>query len=219
MIYMITQEQVLEAIKKARENSKKRNFVQSFEIIITTKDLDLKQNSNQFTAFVSLANLNKKRKLCALVGAESVDGVKEAVDLVVTESEFGKYSDKKEAKKLVESYDFFIAQANLMPKIAKTFGRIMGPRKKMPNPSAGTIIAPKTNLSSLKNKFKNMVQIVLRTQPLVQAFIGDESLTDEQVATNFNYVYNTIKEHLANGESNIKSTYIKLTMGGSIKIN
>ena len=37
---------------------------------------------------------------------------------------FDKYKEKKDMKKLAVTYDYFIAQATIMPKIATTFGKV-----------------------------------------------------------------------------------------------
>ena len=49
-----------EQIKKLRESSKKRNFNQRFDLIITLKDLDLKKAENQFNELLVLPRIPGK---------------------------------------------------------------------------------------------------------------------------------------------------------------
>lgn len=126
--------------------------------------------------------------------------------------------DKKAVKKLAAEYDFFIAQANIMPKVATVFGRVLGPRGKMPNPKAGCVVPPKASLAPLYEKLQNMVRIKAKDKPIVMAVVGDQSLKDEELADNILYAYNQIAHHLPKEEHNIKDAFIKLTMSKPVKI-
>ena len=214
------QKQVLEALKHAKELSQKRNFKQTVELIINLKGLDLKKPEHQVDLFVPLHKPRGKGvKLCALVGPELQASAKEACDKVVLLDDFDKFSkDKKAVKRLANEYDFFIAQANIMPKIASAFGRVLGPKGKMPNPKAGCIVPPKGSLKPLKQKLSNTIKITAKTSPLIQCAIGKEDMPDEDVMDNIMTVYDQVIHHLPNEKHNIKSVFIKLTMGKSVRV-
>jgi len=211
---------VLEAVKKLREESKKRNFAQSVDIIVNLKDLDLKKNEEQVDFFATLHHPSgKKRKICALVGPELVDEAKKVCDKTVTADEFDIYAkDKKMTKRLASEHDFFIAQANIMPKIAAAFGKVFGPKGKMPNPKAGCVVPPKAALKPLYDKLQNTLRVAAKTAPLIQCLVGKETLKDEEIADNIIDVYSQIEGKLPKGKNNIKSVYIKLTMGVPIRL-
>ncbi len=215
----IKKEEITELVSKARANSKDRNFLESFEAIINIRDMDMKQTSNNFSLNLTLPNLNKSNKLCALVDKQTSKKIKSQVDKVVLESDFEDYSDAREAKKLASSYDYFISQTNLMPKVARFFGRYFGPRKKMPSPSAGTVIQPGEDIKDDETKLRKMVTITFRDQPVIQTLIGDKDLKDEQIAENFMLVYKRVIENLPSGHLNIDSVIIKTTMGKPAKLN
>ena len=100
--------------------------------------------------FITLPHTKgKKAKVCALIGPELEQQAKQVCDSVVLSDSFDRFKDKKDIKKLADSFDFFIAQANIMPKIATAFGRVFGPRGKMPNPKAGCVVPPNANLKPL----------------------------------------------------------------------
>ena len=215
------QKKTLKAIKKIRESSQKRNFNQSFDLIINLKDLNLKNPDQQVDTFATLHySRGKKIKVCALVGPELTSNAKENCDNIISQSEFPKFAkDKKLSKKLVKEYDFFIAQANIMPAIASTFGRFLGPKAKMPNPKAGCIVPPNANLKPLYEKLQKTVKLMAKVNPLIQCTVGQESMKDEEIVDNIMTVYNHLIHQLPREESNIKSIYLKLSMCSATRVD
>ena len=212
-------EQIQSAIAKAKDTSPKRNFKQSFDLIINLKGLDLKKPEHQVDTFVTLPYLRgKKIKVCALVGAELAEQAKNVCDFTVLSDDFERYKDKKEIKKLANSCDFFIAQVNIMPKVATAFGRIFGPRGKMPNPKAGCVVPPNANLKQLYEKLQKTVRLSAKIAPLVQCSIGSEDMDINEIAENGLAIYNSLLHVLPNEKHNVKDAYIKLTMGKPIKM-
>src|SRR3989344_5225570 len=137
-------ETIKNTLEELKTNSQKRKFKQSIDLIITFKNLDLNKPENQIEQFVNLHyGRGKQDKVCGLVGAELIEESKKELDKTIATDDYIIYQkDKKLIKKLATEYDFFIAQANVMPKIAQTFGRVLGPRQKMPNPKAGCVVPP-----------------------------------------------------------------------------
>ncbi|HLC57812.1 MAG TPA: hypothetical protein VJH95_04525 [Candidatus Nanoarchaeia archaeon] len=212
-------QQVLEKIKFVRELSPKRNFNQSFDLSITLKSLNLKKPGENVDVFAALPYpRGKQPRICALVGRELSDQSK-IFDGVVTLEEFPAYQDKKAAKKLASQYDFFIAQANLMAQIATTFGKVFGPRNKMPNPKAGAVVSPGSDLQQVKSKLSKQARLQTKKELIVKASIAQESMSDEHVAENFLVAYNALIHALPQEESNIKEVFLKLTMGPSISFS
>ncbi|NOZ81050.1 MAG: 50S ribosomal protein L1 [DPANN group archaeon] len=207
------------ALKKARETSKKRNFSQTFELIINLKDIDFKKPEGQLDFFVTLHHgTGKNKKVCALVGAELETEAGKYCDKVILQTDFGKYTKKAELKKIAKEYDYFIAQANIMAKVATAFGKVLGPKGKMPNPKAGCVVPPKANLEPLIKGLKNMVRINTKVSPMIQVPLGKEDMDDERILDNLMTVYDQIVHHLPGEENNIKTAYVKLTMGTAIKV-
>ncbi len=210
---------VLEALKKAKED-KKRKFSQSYDLIFNLKELDLKKPDQQVDFFATLPNAPKKKvKVCALVGSEMAEEARGAVDGVITQEEFQRYGkDKKAARKLAQQYDYFIAQANFMAQVASAFGRVFGPRGKMPNPKAGCVIAPKTPMKPLYEKLQKMVKVSAKKEPIIQCVVGHEGMTDDEVAENVMAIYDQLIHHLPNEKNNVKSAYFKMTMSKPVRL-
>ncbi|MEK6983177.1 MAG: 50S ribosomal protein L1 [Nanoarchaeota archaeon] len=212
-------EKIKSALARAKDISQKRNFKQSYDLIINLKGIDLKKQETQIDSFVTLPySRGKKMKVCALVGAELEEQAKGIYDSVILSDNFARYKDKKEIKKIANGFDFFIAQANVMPKVATVFGRAFGPRGKMPNPKSGCIVPPNANLKPLYEKLQRTVRASAKTAPLIQCAIGTEDMDSDDLAENALAVYNSVLQHLPNEKHNIKDIYIKLTMSKPVKV-
>lgn len=215
-------EHVLKALKTLRDPAQnaKRNFAQTCELIINFKDLDIKKVENQVELFIILQHgKGKKNKICALVGPELADEAKKVCDFSVEERDFDAYAkDKRKTKKLASQYDFFIAQANIMPKVAASFGRVFGPRRRMPNPKAGCVIPPKSSLEPLYKRLQDTIKVIAKERPFVQVPVGTEKLTDDQLAENILNVYKQLLHKLPGEKNNIEKVALKFTMGKPVKL-
>jgi len=211
---------VLKVIKELKEKSQKRNFSQTYDLIITLKDLDLKKPEHQVDFFQTLHYpKGKKVKICALIGPEMEANAKGAVDKYILVDDFPKYvKDKKAMKKLANQFDFFVAQATIMPKVATAFGKVFGPKGKMPNPKAGCVVPPNAPLKPLVEKLQKIVRLSAKLSLMVQAAVGKEDMPEEQVVDNIMTIYDALIHHLPNAEHNVKEILLKLTMSKPIEI-
>ncbi len=207
------------ALEQVRSNSQKRNFKQAIDLIINVKDLNLKKPEEQVDTFVILNHLRgKKIKVAALVGPELKDAAKAACDTVILHSDFAKLTKKRDIQKLANDHDFFIAQANIMPDVAKTFGRIFGPRGKMPNPKAGCVVPPNANLTALVERLQKIVKVSIKTQLSFKCRIGTEEMSDDHIIDNLTTVYTALTHALPQEDRNIKNIMLKFTMDKPIVV-
>ncbi len=215
----MNKEQLLNALKEARGNAKKRKFPQTVELIMNFKGLNLKSPDHQVDFYMSIKHPWKNTKVCGLVAAELTDNSKAALDNTITSEEFAKFDgNKKDIKKIAREYDYFVAQANLMPQVAKTFGRFFGPLNKMPNPKAGCVVPPNANLEQVKDRLNKTIRVFVKTIPMFQLGVGKEESKDEDIAEDVLAIYNQIIHHLPAEQQNVKSVYVKLTMGKPVKV-
>ena len=209
-----------EHIQLALQEIKKetaRKFVQSYDLVINLKNLEIKQTPIDF--FVTLHYPKAHGvKIAAFVDQELVEQAGKFCDLTIREADFLRYADKKVQKKLAEEYDYFIAQANLMPKVAAAFGRVLGTRGKMPNPKLGGVVPANANLQPLVEKLKKTVRLVAKKGLNLQCIIGKQDMPEEQVIDNILTVYQTTLKQLPNETQNVKNIILKLTMGKPVKI-
>ena len=216
----MNKEDILKAIKKARESSKKRKFNQTFDLVINLNKLNLKKPEENVNAFIVLPQgRGKKLKICALVDKDLATQAKGVCDKTIIKDEFEKYTDKKTLRKLASEFDYFIAQANLMVDIAKFFGRVFGPKGKMPNPKAGCIVPPNIDMKMVYNKLQKTVRLQTKNEQAIKCSVGTEDMKDEQIQENAFAVYNTVLSGLPKDIENISNVIIKLTMGSPVVIS
>jgi len=206
---MELKEQIKKSLSELRKG-KERKFDQTADLIINLQKFDLKKS--KVNLFVSVPHKIKDKKICAFLETKNKD-----VE-TITPEQFKKYSDKKELKKLVKNYDFFIAQASLMPKVATAFGRALGPAGKMPSPQLGILAnANEKSINELKKKINNSLRIITK-EPSIKVAAGKQSMKDEEIIKNIMTIYNAVLKALPKGKENIKSLEIKFTMTKPQKI-
>lgn len=200
-------------LKKALEELRKikeRKFDQSVDLIVNLQKFDVRKES--VNVFIQVPHKIKDKKVCAFltVKGKSVD--------TITEDEFKSYSNKKNLKNLEKKYDFFISQAILMPKVATTFGRALGPSGKMPSPQLGII--PEVNekiIEELKDRINHNLKIRTK-EASVKVSVGKQSMKDEEIIENSMAIYNALLKNLPKAIDNIKNLELKFTMTKPQKI-
>ena len=133
---MAREEQILEVIKKSKESDKKRKFNQSVEMIMVFRDIDVKKGFALNEIIQLPKKMSKPALVCIIASGDMGIKAKNAnADQVINEEELTKLgTDKRESRKVINKYDFFLADTKLMPAVGKTLGQLLGPRGKMPTP-------------------------------------------------------------------------------------
>ncbi len=209
--------EILQALEKLKKESKKRNFSQSIDLVITLKDLNIKKPDEQVDFFLALHNgIGRKTTVCALVGPELHEECKKVCDESITK--FDEFKEKKKAKVLARKYDYFIAQGSLMGQVASVFGRTFGPIGKMPNPKVGAVVAAKPQIKPLFDKLQKTVHVMAKKEPVVHVTIGKEDQPAEEVADNILYLYDQLIHHLPKEKNNIHKVLLKFTMSKPVTL-
>lgn len=201
-------------IKEVRDASKKRNFSQTFDLVINLQNMDLKKPEHKVDVGVLLdTNLKpKKLKICAIID-HSISGAEKIFDKVLYSDELvAMKGDMDKIRALTHAYDKFVVQLNYMPQFAQILGRYLGPMNKMPSPKLGMVINPKTDLEELAIKLQKTVHLQTKKNLVLQASVGSEKESDENIAKNILHVYETLVHVLPNQAHNIKEIGLKLTM-------
>jgi len=200
-------------IKKALSELRKseaRKFDQTADLIINLQKFDPKKN--QMNILVSIPHKIKDKRICAFfeVKNKSVE--------TITPPEFKNHSDKKDLRKLMKRFDFFIAQASVMPRVASVFGKVLGPAGKMPSPQVGILmdVNDKT-IEEVKEKINNSIKIRVK-EASIKLAIGKHSMKDEEITENILAVYNSIVKDLPKGKENVRNIELKFTMSKPQKI-
>jgi large subunit ribosomal protein L1 len=212
----LDQKTILTAVKEAREKSGKRKFNQSIELILKLQDIDMKSPEAKIQEVVELPyGLEKTNRICVIASGEMALKARKAnADHVIERAELeGLAGKKQELRKVANGYDFFIAEAPLMPLVGKTLGSVLGPRGKMPVP-----VPPSADIAGLIAKNRKTVVVRMRSQPIIQSRIGMENMKDEEITDNIQAVLRALEGKLKKGIKNIKFAYIKTAMGTPVRV-
>ena len=212
----LDKEAINKALKKVRETSTKRKFKQSVDMTVNLKDIDPSKPDSKINLEVPLPKpVPKPVRICALVYGDTAVRAKEGgVNKVVERDEIEALgADKKKARKLASQFDFFIARSDLMSLIGKNLGPVLGPRGKMPTP-----VAPTANLAPVIERLKRVVKLKVSRVPSLHLRVGTETMKDEEIAENVQAVLDALTGKLERGDRNIRSVYLKTTMGPSVKV-
>jgi len=211
---MATKEKFEKAVRELFEadsqRHKKRSFDQTVDIIINLKNFDVRREA--FNTIINLPHKIKDKKIAGFFekGSNLID--------TIQKEEFVKYKEKKDSRKLIATYDAFIANAKLMPAIATSFGRVLGPAGKMPSPQLGILPNEDEKLiETLLEKVNSSVKIIVK-EPSIKFSIGKMSLGEEKISENLLVSFNKIMESLPKKTENVRNIKIKLTMSKPVNV-
>ena len=209
------EEKISQAIKDALENAPERKFVESVDISFTIKDVDLKNPNNRIKEEVRLpSGRGKELKIAMFAAGEAATKAKEAGIHVITPQEIEELGSKKgRAKKIANSYDFFLSEVPHMGLIGRYLGVVLGPRGKMPRP-----VPPTLDPSIIAAGLKSTVIVKSGDKMTFHAAIGTAKQSQEELSANAMEIYNRVISKLERGIGNIRSLYIKTSMGPAQRI-
>jgi len=211
-------EEVLEALKRLEEKSKKRNFVQTVELIINFCNLDVRKPENLIDVKVNMPHPTGREQAKALLFAKTVpfvEKVKDMFDKVIMENEIPKLS-KKEIQEILDC-DVLLAEGPVMIAVGKYLGQTLAPRGRMPKP----VNPDKDEVERIISGMKSSLRVTNKRGkglPFVQVVVGDERMPAEHIADNIIEVYNEVVHALPRQKHNIKSVYVKKTMSPAVRI-
>ena len=213
-------------MKKEGFKDKVRKFDESIDLIINLKDLNLNDPKQRIDKEIVLPNniiTSDKPKVCVIASDEILLEARnlglETIDndgLVQLNNE-----EKKDKKKFVKKYDFFIVEDKMMPSVARYLARFLGPLGKMPKPfpSGYGIISSPEDLKIAIERYLKIIRITLKKQLLIQVKIGKKSMEKDRVFENLKTVVDYVADQMPHRYNNIKSMFLKTTMGHPIKID
>ena len=206
----IIKKKLEEALSKALQDKGKRKFKQSVEMIINFRAIDFTKPENRLNVDVVLPAGRGKRNKVAVIGSDAIASeAKKVADKFIHVNEVPNIP-AKDVKKLAKEY-FFLAEPRAIGIVAKHWGKVLGPRGKIPKPLVGEL---KKAVESVRDLVR--IQTKGKYLPTVQALIGTEEMSVDKLLENAEAVLNEIKKKIPEG--NIKSIYFKLTMGKPVKV-
>lgn len=213
----IANEDTLKAVQKALEGGKaaERKFRQTVELAINLKNVDLSVPKNRIDEDISLpAGRGAAAKIAIFASGELAVKSRQVADLVITPDELEELAkDKPRAKKIANAHTFFLSEAPLMTTIGKTLGTVLGPRGKMPRP-----VPPNFEPTAMVNNLRTTVKIRSKDRLTFHAPVGTEDMDAEAIADNIDAVLTRVRGRLEQGDQNLRSVFVKTTMGPAVRV-
>ena len=212
---IIASNRINQAIEDALETDKERKFVETVEIAVNLRDVDLQNPQKRINAEVSLPHgRGRPARVGVFAQGEMAVISKKVVDTVISPEQIEELSEnKRAARKLADKFDFFVAETGLMATIGKSLGVVLGPRGKMPRP-----IPPQADIERIIKSLTNLVPVRSKDRSTFHVPIGNVSMSKEQLAENMETVMKRIESNLDRGSDNIASVWVKTTMGKAVRL-
>ena len=117
-------------------------------------------------------------------------------------------------------FDVAIATPDMMGKVGK-LGRVLGPRGLMPNPKAGTVVAPEDLGRAVTEAKAGRVEFRLDKTANIHVSIGKTSFDEQKLYENFAALMEAVKKARPTAAKGgyIKRITITTTMGPGIKVD
>jgi large subunit ribosomal protein L1 len=212
----MAEQKTIDAVKQAIQSSKARKFKESVELSVNLKDIDLSVPKNRIEDDILLPKGRGKEVRVAIFGSGEIAlRAKGKVDRIIQPNEIEEIAgDKKKAKALAAEFNFFIAEAPLMPTIGKRLGAIFAPRGKMPRPIPPQI----QDITALVNNLRSTIRIRTKDRRTFHLPVGTKEMSPEDIAENIDAAIKKILGRLEKGKHQIASVYVKTTMGPAVKL-
>ncbi|MBI4052821.1 MAG: hypothetical protein HY394_02165 [Candidatus Diapherotrites archaeon] len=210
---------VVQALKAMRDASKQRKFVQTVEMVVIFKNLNMKKNEHQIDLRVELPHatgMGSGKSLIFIRDKTFAFELKGKVDRIIMENEIEKLS-KKDVAALAEEFDLLLAEGPVALTVGKFCGQVLAPKGKMPRPVPLNVhqVLEIVKSSSAATKVSNKKG---KTLACVQAVIGKENMSDNDLADNAVALYNAVVNAVPRKTQSIKSVIFKPTMGAPVKV-
>ena len=209
------EENITQAIQAALAAAPKRKFVESIDIAFTIKDVDLKNPNNRIKEEIRLpSGRGKDIKVAMFATGEAASKAKDAGIKVISPQEIEDLgSNKGRAKTIANQHDFFLSEVPHMGLIGRYLGTVLGPRGKMPRP-----VPPTLDPGVLANGLRSTVVVKSGDKMTFHATFGTVEQSENDLVANAMEIYNRVIGKLERGAGNIRSVYIKTTMGPAQKL-
>merc|ERR1712000_52060 len=116
--------------------------------------------------------------------------------------------DKKLVKKLAKKYDAFLASESLIKQIPRLLGPGLNKAGKFP-----TMLTHSDDMVGKVNDIKATVKFQMKKVLCLNVAVGNVGMTEDQIVQNLNLSINFLVSLLKKNWQNVKSLYIKSTMG------
>ncbi|OIR59005.1 MAG: 60S ribosomal protein L10A [Amphiamblys sp. WSBS2006] len=209
----VIKESVTKMFTEATE-VKKRNFCETIDIQVGLKGYD-PQKDKRFNGSTRLPFIPKKSfRVCVLGDEFHCDKAREAgIDFMSVEDLKKLNKNKKEVKKLAKKYDAFLSSESVIKQVPRLLGPGLNKAGKFP-----TQITHGEDLPGRVAELQATIKFQLKKVLCLSAAVGNVAMDADETAVNISTAINFLVSLLKKKWQNIKSLYVKTTMGKSIRL-
>jgi len=209
------EQNIKQAIEQALSEAPERKFVETVEFAFTIKDVDLKNPSNRIQEEIRLpAGRGRSPSIAMFAEGEMAAKAKDAGIIVIDPTQIEELGGtRQKARKLANRHDFFLSEIPHMGPIGRFLGVVLGPRGKMPRP-----VPPVADPGAIAAGLKDVAIVRSRDKITFHTVIGTRDLGIDALTQNGMEVWKRVMSKLERGSGNIRSFYIKTSMGPSIRV-
>lgn len=193
---------------------KKRGFTETVELQIGLKNYDPAKDK-RFSGSIRLPKVPRpKMKVCVIGDALHADQAKEAGLDCVTADDMKKWNkNKKIIKNFAKKYDAFLASEALIKQIPRLLGPGLNKAGKFP-----TLVTHQESLAAKAEEVRSTIKFQLKKVLCMGVAVGHVDMTDVELAQNIMMSINFLVSLLKKNWQNVRSLYIKSTMGKPVRI-
>lgn len=209
------EQKIKQAIEQALSEAPERKFVETVEFAFTIKDVDLKNPSNRIQEEIRLpAGRGRTPSIAMFAEGEMATKAKNAGIIVIDPTQIEELGGtRQKARKLARKHDFFLSEIPHMGPIGRFLGVVLGPRGKMPRP-----VPPVADPAAIAAGLKDVAIVRSRDKITFHTVIGTRDLDIDALTLNGMEVWKRVMSKLERGSGNIRSFYIKTSMGPSVRV-
>lgn len=213
---MVERVQILKAVNEAIEKAPERKFTESIEITFNLKNIDMAQPKNRIDETMVLPKGTGRIQKIAVLGKGDITTQAKAanVELIIGPEEIERLGgEPREARKMADEYMFFLAETAVMPLVGRYLGTRLGPRGKMPQP-----IPQGLDIGPIVERLRNSVKFRSKDKKTFHVRVGSANMSPEDVSENIDAVMRKVESNLESGTMNIRSVYVKTSMGPAVRL-
>jgi large subunit ribosomal protein L10Ae len=188
---------------------KQRKFTETVELQIGLKNYD-PQKDKRFSGSVKLPYCPRPNmKVCVLGDHKHCEEAKAlGVDAMTVDDLKKLNKNKKLVKKLAKKYAAFLASDSVIKQIPRLLGPGLNKAGKFP-----TLITHNDSLENKINEIRSSVKYQLKKVLCLGVAVGNVAMSDRELYVNIQMSINFLVSLLKKNWQNVKSLYIKSSMG------
>jgi len=207
----VSRETLFEAVAEMMKGSteKQRKFIETVELQINLKNYDTHKDK-RFSGTVKLKHVpRQKYSVCILGDQQHCDEAKaNGIPCMDAEALKKLNKNKKLVKKLAKKYDAFVASESLIRQIPRILGPGLNKAGKFPS-----LLTHSEPMVNKVDEVKSTIKFQMKKTLCLAVAIGHVKMSEDDLVSNIALGINFLVSLLKKNWQNVRSLYIKSTMG------